>query len=249
MKTSRRFEKIEREDIVRLSQEYLWDDEAKLGRDYLIGTRQLSEDVLRSFRIGYLPEDLDHQLHGRVIMPLFDASGNLVCITSRIPRDPLPTDFLPRYWHEAYEKSFYLYGMDVAKAFMRKYNFAILVEGQIDVMQLHGRGIRNAVAMGGTSLSLIQYATILRYCNELILILDNDPNQTGQHAADKIAGTMSSIGVKYNGSIYGNHELRIGCVQLENAKDPDEFVCKYGVNELKSKIERAIVALRGQYVY
>lgn len=245
METKSKFDKVEREDILRMAEAYLWEPGAEVGRDYLLKTRQLSEDVLREFHVGYLPEDLDHKLAGRIIFPMFDASGHLVCITSRIPRDQRSSDVLPRYWHETYEKSYYLYGMDVAKSWMRKWGFAILVEGQIDVLQMHKHGLKNVVASCGSSLSILQYATILRYCDELVLLLDNDPNQSGQKATNRILKNVSEY------AAYGSMQMqyKIATVQIEKEKDPDEFIKKHGISELHAKIKYTIRELRSKYVY
>ena len=221
-----------------MAQSYLWEDTSRIGLDYLLGTRKLSEKVLRDFRVGYLPEDLNHQLHGRIIMPLYDASDNLICITSRHP-SPSDSDFLPHYWHETYEKSFYLYGINIAKYFMRKFGFATVVEGQIDAMQLHKNGLHNAVAACGTSLSLMQYASIFRYCSELIVILDNDPNQAGQKGADRFREMTLALSAEQKNSIWKNR-CKIGFVNIVGAKDPDEYIIKYGYQSLRSKIKDAL---------
>jgi DNA primase len=246
MKIRARFDKVEREDILRMAEAYLWEPEAELARDYLLKTRRLSEDVCRDFRIGYLPDDLDHQLHGRIILPLFDASGNLVCITSRIPRDHQDSDILPHYWHEHYEKSYYLYGMHLAKQWIRKWRFAILVEGQFDVLQMHKEGVKNTIGLCGPNLSLLQYATIRRYAEELILLLDNDVNQAGQKAMDKIGALLS----KYSPA-FDQVQLvyKVGRVNLEKAKDPDEFIKTLGYPALHAKIKQTLRELRSKYAY
>lgn len=265
MKITRRFSKVERDDILLISQECLWGKDGEQAREYLLKTRRLTEDVVRKFKIGYLPEDLNHQLSGRVILPLFDASGSLVTITSRIIRDQLPSDILPRYWHEAYEKSWYLYGLDAAKEFMRKWRFAVVVEGQIDCIQMHAHGMKNTVALCSTNMHDMQFASILRYCEEIVTVLDNDTNMAGQKGAEKIKSrenrvvnenvlVYSSDRERYtlkNGptASYGMPKYKIESVLLSGAKDPDEYILKMGFPSLQAQIKRAVKEIRKNNVF
>lgn len=237
-KCTSRFDIVERNEIVRLSQEALWTDEAALARDYLINQRRLSEGIIRQFELGYIPDDVNHQLHGRIIMPLRDASGNLIAITSRVPRKPLDNDPLPVYWHEKYEKSFYLYGLNIAKKSMRKSGFAILVEGQFDVLQMHCAGAINTLGLCSTNLHKVQLSMISRYCEDIILCLDNDDNKSGQKGVSKIIKNF-----------FNKETNRIGVVTLDGAKDPDEYIKKYGFNPLKSLIHKELNRIRENYAY
>ena len=122
------FDSVERADIVKKSQQCLWSEAGKPGLDYLLGQRQLSEFILRAFRVGYIPAQDDHQLRGRIILPLFDQSKHLVVVSSRMIDDS--ANPLPVYWHESYEKSFFLYGAPNAIPYMRKWKFAtVCVDG------------------------------------------------------------------------------------------------------------------------
>jgi len=123
MKRIKRFSTVERSNIVDKSQQCLWSNEGTPGRDYLINQRCISEDVLRKFNIGYLPQSLNHQLAGRVIFPLYDPSGNLIVVLSRLVKK---ADGFPVYWHEQYDKRYYLYGIKEAKEKMRAWRFVVL---------------------------------------------------------------------------------------------------------------------------
>jgi len=242
-----KFNKIERGDIVQIAERFLWEEEAKSARDYLLQDRCLSEDVLRSFHVGFLPDDLNHKLRGRIILPLYDASGNLICINSRAIREE--NDGLPKYWHETYEKSLYLYGLNIAKHEMRRCRFAIVVEGQIDVLQLHKHGAKNAIAICGSTLSYTQYSMILRYCEEIVLILDNDENKAGQRATSKIASAISKFSEGVESGSFVALEYKMISLELKSAKDPDEFVKKFGFEALKYSIRNKLMELRSRNDY
>ena len=194
MQATKRFNTVERKKYLKESQELLWSTE--YGLKYLIENRKIEEDIIREFKLGYFPASHDNQLAGRIVFPIFDASSNLIALSSRAIEKPLPdSDFsefiedgysLPDHWHESFEKSFYLYGMDVAKGHTRNRNFAVVVEGPFDVLQMHNHGIKNTVGLFGTKMSQVQLSVILRYCSYIILLLDSDRNLSGQKGADKI---------------------------------------------------------------
>jgi len=256
----KRFDLVERDEIFKKSFQCLWAKSGKDGREYLLGKRGLSEETVKKFQLGYLPFFVKHQLKGRVILPLFDASKNLIAIGSREILKPKKR-FLPVYWHESYQKTFYLYGIDNARKELRRCNFAIVTEGQIDVLQLHNHGIRNVVGLCGNKMSDVQISVINRYCHEIVLLLDKDENLSGQRGADKILNNgnatlsycklrLSLDGEKMKFPAPWNQQQNLLTksfstmyrnllsVTLPENSDPDEFVRKHGSKELKNIIER-----------
>ena len=77
MKFQRRFSVVERNDIVEKSQQCLWAEEGKAGLEYLVVNRSLSKDVIKQFGLGYIPPKVNHQLAGRIVIPIYDPSKNL----------------------------------------------------------------------------------------------------------------------------------------------------------------------------
>lgn len=82
------------------------------------------------------------------------------------------------------DKSHYLYGLDRAKYHILKKRFAILVEGQIDTITCHSRGLTNTVGMGGSSFSPHQFRQLRMWTNRIVLVLDGD--DAGRIATAKI---------------------------------------------------------------
>lgn len=246
MQIKRRFSLVEREQIAEKSQKCLWNDSGKPGRQYLLEKRGLSEEVLRNFRLGYIPSYVKHQLRGRIILPLCDPSGNLIAIGSRaIEKD----SYLPVYWHESYQKPFYLFGIEQAHLYLRKVKFAIVVEGQFDVLQLVNHGVRNVVGLCGNKMSKIQTSVIHRYCKEIVLLLDSDENLAGQRGADKI---LAESTYEYEFELSSHPKFPVPwhqqqsydivhrdvlSVTLPEKSDPDEFVRKHGIDELRKLIK------------
>jgi len=249
MQFKRRFSLVEREEVVDKASRCLWSDSGKPGREYLLEKRGLSEETIKDFQLGYIPDFVKHQLRGRVIFPIFDPSKNLVAVSSR-EIFKSEKHFLPIYWHESYQKPFYLYGIENAFKNFRKAKFAIVVEGQFDVLQLHNHGIHNVVGLSGNKMSEVQISVINRYCQEIVLLLDKDENQSGQHGADKIVAESvfelqtSLDGEKMNFPVpwqqqrdFLTSRRKILSVTLPENSDPDEFVRKNGVMELRKIIK------------
>jgi DNA primase len=241
IKLRRVFDSVERADIVEKSQQCLWSDEGKPGLDYLISQRQLSESILRAFRVGYMPKNVQHQLRGRIILPLFDPSKHLVTVASRMVDDSESP--LPVYWHESYEKSFFLYGTPNAIRHMRKWRFATVVEGQLDVMQMHNHGIRNAVGLCSHTMTGMQFAILQRYCEEIILLLDKDDNKAGQKGTKDALKEMSAYGFESFQPL-PEYRHKLAHVEFPENTDPDGFLRKYGVTALKPLIDAKLRELR-----
>jgi len=222
-----RFSDAERSELLSKSLQCLWTEEGLPGRSYLLQTRKMSEQSVKDFNLGYIPGDVNHQLAGRIIFPLYDPSGNLVVLLSR---DITGSSKLPVYWHEAYEKSFYLYGMHKAKEYMRRWNMVVVTEGQMDALQFYSNKVYNVVSLGGHVLSEIQLATIHRYCEDIVLLLDCDVNRAGQNGTAKILET-------YKGN-------KIAPVYLPESYDPDRYIKERGIQSMKSLIKKSLMTLR-----
>ncbi|KKK58391.1 hypothetical protein LCGC14_3044890, partial [marine sediment metagenome] len=121
-------------------------------------------------------------------------------------------------------------------------------EGQFDVLQLHNNGIHNVVALCGNKMSDVQTSVINRYCQEIVLLLDRDENLSGQRGAEKIAEVAFEFGDgwgekrgfpapwRQQKSFSTMHRKVLPIILPENG-DPDEFVRKHGVMELRKIIK------------
>lgn len=247
-----RFSEAERDDLLTKSQSCIWLQEGHPGLSYLMDHRCLSEQVIKQFGLGYIPHDVRHQLAGRIIFPLFDPSGNLVTLMSR--HIGHGETRLPDHWHEHYEKSFHLFGIDNAKEQMRYWRFVVVVEGQVDALQFHNHGVKNVVALCCTNLSDMQLALIHRYCDEVVLVLDSDPNRAGQTGTEKIMHRTLPRGPTMRDSMGELERVGIGTglcekispVYLPNGLDPDEYIKAHGIQSAKNLVREALMKMRGR---
>lgn len=245
MKIRRVFDTVERIDILEKSQQCLWSKSGSVALEYLSKQRCISEKVLKEFKVGFVPHSVSHQLRGRVTLPLFDPSGNLIAISAR-KIDDYEGPLLPPYWHESYEKGFYLYGLNTAIPFIRERKFVCICEGQFDVMQMHNHGFQNTVGLCSTNFSLIQYSVLNRYCEEMILILDKDANNAGNKGTRKALSDVLSFscGSTLNAVDYSEYRYKFSFVEFEYNTDPDEFLRNHGAKAMKALIEPKLTKLR-----
>jgi hypothetical protein len=144
-------------------------------------------------------------------------------------RDPKP-----KYWNEIFPKGETLFGLNIAKYTIAKWGFAILVEGQMDVMALHSRGITNAVGIMGGAFTTFHAKLLSRWTRRLVVLMDGD--QSGRRHADKareIMAVYENNPADWTGS--GTRRARglfspFSCldVRLPEGSDPDSFARRYG---------------------
>jgi len=182
--------------------------------------------------MGYCPLDVNHELRGRIITPIYDTYGEMVAISTR----HINKDHDQRFWHESFEKSYYLYGLYQAKDSIRKYNKVIIVEGEFDALVFHTYGFTMTVACSGSAFTLFQIALLSRYCTNFYLMFDGDV--AGRKS---IKRTMDMYG-KYNLAAYG---LKFIPVKLPKDTDPDDFLFEVGAHGLREKLK----ASRDEYEF
>lgn len=116
-----------------------------------------------------------NRFRNRIMFPIFDSIGRTVAFTGRLfATDSKEAKYVNSPETELFTKSRILYGFNVAKTAIRKNNFSILVEGQVDIILAHQAGYKNAVASSGTALTEEQLQMINKISNRLIIAYDAD---------------------------------------------------------------------------
>ncbi|MEY8358798.1 DNA primase [Anaerotruncus colihominis] len=214
----------------------------KPGLDYLHG-RGLTNRTITHFGLGYAPEAWDgavkflraqgyqneellaaavaargrngglyDQFRGRVIFPIIDLRGNVIGFGGRVMGDARGPKYLNSSDTPVFKKSRNLFALNFAKASKR--GGLILCEGYMDVIAMHQAGFNNAVATLGTALTSEQSRLIAQYAQEVVLSYDSDG--PGQAATKRAVALLGETGVK----------IRI--LSMAGAKDPDEYIKKFG---------------------
>lgn len=150
------------------------------------------------------------RFRNRLMFPIKDAAGRTVAFTGRAldPKDE--AKYLNSPETELFKKSQILFAMDKAKDAIRLRQYALLMEGQMDVLHAHQAGFENAVALSGTALSSEHLALMKRYSDNLMLCLDGD--RAGLAATHKHALAALAAG------------LRVKAVRLPIGKDPADLI-------------------------
>ena len=232
--------------------ENLYKPSAKPAQEY-VKKRKLDNNTLKNFLIGYsgnfnelylmlkqkgfteeeiLASSLVNKtqdgkfidrFRGRLMFPIQDTRNRVIAFGGRVLDDSKPK-YINSPENIVYSKGRHLFGLNVAKKGDLKK--IIIVEGYMDAISLHQRGITNAVASLGTALTEAQ-GRLLRKSSEQVII-GYDSDGAGQAATMRGLEILQSMGC----------DLRI--LQIEGAKDPDEFVVKYGPERFQKQVEKAI---------
>ena len=147
----------------------------------------------------------------RVMTPIFDLRGNIIAFGGRVLDDSKPK-YVNSPETMVYHKSRTLFALNIAKKSKnRRY---ILCEGYMDVISMHEAGFDTAVCACGTALTPEQAKLLSEYADEVVLSYDSD--EAGQKATERSLG------------ILGSTTLKVSVLSYQGAKDPDEFIKKYG---------------------
>ncbi len=147
----------------------------------------------------------------RVIFPIINTAGEVIAFGGRVMDDSKPK-YLNTSDTPAFKKSKNLFALNYAKNHCTEQ--MILCEGYMDVIALHAAGFQNAVATLGTALTPDQARLMKKYTKTVLICYDSD--EAGQRAANKAFSLLGEAGL----------ETRI--LRMEGAKDPDEYIQKFG---------------------
>ncbi len=156
------------------------------------------------------------RFRNRLMFPIIDVRGNVIGFGGRVLDDSKPK-YLNSNETLIFNKRKNLFGLNFAKK--TKLPNIILVEGNIDVVTLHQFGFDNAVASLGTSLTEEQVTLLSRYTEQVVLTYDSD--EAGQRAAQRAIPMLEKAGIQ------------VKVLKMKDAKDPDEFLHKFGADRFK----------------
>ena len=158
----------------------------------------------------------------RLMFPVIDVKGDIIAFGGRIVGEGEPK-YLNSAETPVFNKRRNLFALNFAKNACAEQ--IILCEGYMDVVSLHGAGFSNAVASCGTALTPDQARLMKKYTKSVIISYDAD--EAGQRAADKAFTLLGEAGL----------ETRL--LKVENAKDPDEYIKKFGKDGFKRLLDRS----------
>ena len=249
----------------------LYAPEGKAALEYAIG-RGMPKSTLINFGIGYAPDSwtalvdalrkkgytdeelkdsglvtvskksgkLFDRFRDRLMFPIIDVRGNVIGFGGRIMNnnDPNAAKYLNSPETLIFNKRKNLFALNLAKK--SKQGYLILVEGYMDAIALHQYGFDCAVASLGTALTEDGAILLSKYTDQVVLIYDGD--NAGQRAAQRAIPILEKVG------------LQVKVLQMRDAKDPDEFLKKFGADKFKllleesaNRVEYQLAAIRKKY--
>jgi len=187
-------------------------------------------DLEKAARLGLIGKSSDgryyDKLPGRLIFPIFSPNGRVVAFAGRILD---PNEKGAKYINSPesliYTKGRVLYGLSHAKDEIRRLGKAILVEGYMDLISLYQNGVKNVVAVSGTSLTDEQVQLLSRYTKDVVLLFDSD--------TAGIKASMRSI------EILLKRDIEVKIVSLPEGEDPDSYINKNGKDKFDDLLKKA----------
>jgi DNA primase catalytic core len=223
----------ERMFVYGASQKTLWEEKGAPARRFLFSERKLDPEVIAGFRLGYVPS-IDHPFSERVVMPIFDSYDKLLALSVRpTVNDKETLDEYIKYWNESYPKGEHLFGLNRAKMPIVKNGFAILVEGQMDVMAMHSFGFDNTVGVLGGAFTPMQAVLLRRWTEHVVVMFDNDT--AGNNHLMKAFEILRACGYTDNES-----SLKAVSVKLAAGKDPNEALIRHGSLSMRKVISESL---------
>ena len=251
-------------EINKLTARFFYDnltktEEGKIGLNYLL-SRGMTPKTITSFGLGYSPDKFDSLLGylrkkgytddemaeagvivksngkvfdrfmGRVMYPIIDLRGNVIGFGGRTLSDKLqangkkPAKYLNTSNTLVFDKGRNLFNLNLAKK--SNETKMILCEGYMDVISVYQAGIHNIVATLGTALTENQAKLLMKYTKEILLCYDSD--EAGKKATLRAIDIINSVGGKSR------------VIEMNGAKDPDEYIKNNGVEMFKSLIDNAL---------
>ena len=248
-------------DAARFFSAQLYKDnpDSRAALDYFTKQRGLSTATIKGFGLGYAPNSYDifskymlakgytydelvagflvgknergtyyDAFRNRVMFPIIDVAGNVIAFGGRVMDDSKP-----KYKNSSdtpvFKKLRNLFALNFARHTCQE--TIILCEGYMDVIALHSAGFTNAVATLGTAITSEQARLMSRYTKQVLICYDSD--EPGQKAAQRALGMLEEVG------------LNVKIITIPGAKDPDEYIKKYG----RDKFKEVLAAAKSKFEY
>lgn len=211
--------------------------------EYVFKKRQLDKETVLAWRLGYSPNTgtalvsylrgkgfteaeiklagltsqrrsgLGDMFRGRLMIPLCDATGQVIGFTARLlADDPQAPKYINTPQTPLYDKSRHVFGLHHAKEAIRKSGYSVIAEGNLDVISSYQAGVRQVVATAGTALTEYQLKALSRLAGDVRLAFDAD--RAGLAATERAIPIASKV------------KISLSVITIPAGKDPDELIKK-----------------------
>ncbi len=243
------------EFTTKIFQNNLNSKEGVKAKEYLL-KRNITDDIIKEFQIGFALDnrtylynvlkkknydinklddlgliskdgiDAHDKFVNRIMIPLTNLEGSTVGFTGRIFNGEDLAKYINTKETAIYKKGDLLFNYYNAKKYIRESKSAILVEGNMDAIRMYSSGCKNTLALMGTAITSMQVEILKKLRVPIILMLDNDA-----------AGELATINV---GDLLTHASVDVKVVRLKGAKDPDEYIVKFGEKAFQDVIKNPL---------
>ena len=210
----------------------------KTTLEYVLKKRKFTKETALEWRLGYAPNNgsaltdylkkqgfsekeiqqaglmnrfKSDMFRGRLMIPLQDPQGRVIGFTARLlSDDPNQPKYINTPQTVLYDKSRHIYGLHLAKESIRKSQFVVITEGNLDVIASHQAGIRQVVATAGTALTEPHLKALSRFTGDIRLSFDAD--KAGLSATERAIPIASRV------------KVSLSVISIPSGKDPDELI-------------------------
>ena len=171
--------------------------------------------------------DLYDRFRKRITFPIRNEQGRVIAFTARAleTNEKAGPKYLNSPETPLYSKGAVLFNLDLAKTTMRQYDFALLVEGQMDCIRAYVNGVPNVIATSGTAFTELQVRLLARFSRRVVV--NFDPDTAGANAAEKSIALLVEEG------------FEVKVLTLEDGLDPDRFIRERGAKEYVAQLKAA----------
>lgn len=181
--------------------------------EYLLAKGFSEQEMVDAGVVSRRDSGIVDMFRGRITVPLSDAEGRAVGFTARqLKADTNSPKYINTPATLLYDKGRQLFGMHMAKDYIRKAGYAVVVEGNLDVVASWQAGVRNVVASAGTALTTFHLKTLQRFSGDVRIAFDDD--RAGQEAAERTIPLAQELGIE------------LSLITIPEGKDPDELIQK-----------------------
>lgn len=193
----------------------------------LLNKKYAKKTLLELGLVNEYENNIKDIFYHRIMFPIHDLDGNVVGFTGRIYENvENQAKYVNSKESVIFKKGNILFNYHRAKAEIKRKKEVILVEGNMDAIRMYASGIKNVVALMGTSLTDEQVIILKNLRTKIILMFDND--------------NAGEIATYQNGKILEKNGLEPFVIRLSGEKDPDEYIIKNGIEAMLDNVSKPL---------
>ena len=193
----------------------------------LLISKKYDEKILVDIGLSNKNEDRIYDVfRNRIMFPIHNSNGDVVGFSGRIYNNEADSKYINTRETYIFKKGEILFNYHRAINEAKKNKYLIICEGQMDAIRIYSSGIKNVVATMGTALTKEHIKLIHKLNVRVVLNMDSDS-----------AGIKATL---QNGELLSNDNIDVSVIKLSGAKDPDEYISKFGIDSYKDSIKHAV---------